>query len=264
MRLDRNSGIPLHVQIRELVRLGIAQGTWRLGETLPAEDELARTLGVSRGTVRQALSRLVEEGLLVRHRRSGTQVVRVPAEAGLLLISPFRAIQAAGFRPRVQVLALEKRRPPRRVREAWGRGGSRAHRWAVFFDRVFWADREAVARGSSWVPAPRFEALLSMDLSTRAFLDVLARDFGVVITRIDERMELTGMSAENARVLGTSRGSPCLAVTLCQWSRGEPVEYAEFWLDPGKSRYLFTGLMDVHTAGGAVAHTGELRAAEVV
>ncbi len=246
MGLDRESGIPLHVQIRELIRLGIAQGTWRVGEIMPPEEELCAAFGVSRGTVRQALSRLAQEGLLVRHRRSGTEVVRSPANSGLLFISPYRAIQAAGKQPRVQVLRLAKRPTPHRVLAAWRKGGQRAaSRQAIHFDRLFCANGEPIARGSSWSPAPRFDRLLSVDLTARAFLDVLAREFGVVITRIDERMELTAMSAENARLLHGRRGAPCLAVTLCQWSRNEPVEYAEFWLDPAKSRYLVTGLLGI-------------------
>lgn len=264
VRLDRNSGIPLHVQIRELIRLGIAQGAWRVGETLPPEEELCRTLGVSRGTIRQALNRLVQEGLLVRQRRAGTRVVRGVTDAGLLFISPYRAIQAAGMDPKVQVLALERRRAPDRVLAAWAAGErarprpARTGRQAIYFDRVFWANGEPVARGSSWAPLPRFERLLTMDLTDRAFLDVLAREFGVVITRIDERMELTAMSAENARLLRGRRGAPCLAVTLCQWSRAEPVEYAEFWLDPAKSRFLLTGVLgiDARLARGPAAGVG--------
>lgn len=256
MRLDRDSGVPLHVQIRELIRLGITQGTWRVGETLPTEEELARAFRVSRGTVRQALSRLALDGLVTRHRRLGTVVARVPEEGGLVFVSPFRAIQAAGMVPRVQVLALEKRRTPKRVLEAWRQTSSSAYRWSVFFDRVFWAGQEPVARGSSWVPAHRFQRLTSMDLSRRAFLDVLAREFGVVITRIEERMELTTMSGENAELLGAPRGSPCLAVALAQWSRDEPVEYAEFWMHPVKSRYLLTGAMGVGPGGSSLLATG--------
>lgn len=253
MALDRDSGVPLYVQIRELIRLGISQGTWRVGEVLPTEEELAGALRVSRGTVRQALTRLVQEGLVVRQRRLGTRVVRVPEAGGLVFVSPFRAIQAAGMSPRVQVLALETRRTPQRVLRAWGAGaGARGYRWAVYFDRVFWAGQESVARGASWVPASRFGRLVNMDLSQRAFLEVLSREFGVIITRIDERMELTAMSPENARLLGTPTGSPCLAVTLCQWSRTEPVEFAQFWMDPRKSRYLFTGVMDIGTPGSGL------------
>lgn len=253
MRLNRDSGVPLHVQIRELIRLGITQGTWSVGETLPPEEELARALRVSRGTVRQALGRLAQEGLLVRHRRLGTQVVKSPEDGGLVFVSPFRAIQAAGMVPGVQVLALDKRRTPRRVLAAWG-GGTKGgpYGWSIFFDRVFWAGQERVARGRSWVPARRFGRLVSMNLSQRAFLEVLAREFGVVITRIDERMELTAMSSENAKLLASQRGSPCLSVTLCQWSRTEPVEYAEFWMDPKKSRYLFTGLIDVQASSAGL------------
>jgi len=247
-QLDRESGVPLHVQVRELIRLGVAQGRWRVGETLPTEDELCATFGVSRGTVRQALSHLVQDGLLVRRRRSGTRVVRGAVHSGLLFVSPYRAIRAAGMHPRVVVLGLERRRAPARVVGAWSAGSQPGpDRRAVYFDRVFLADGKPVARGTSWVPAARFGSLVTMDLTDRAFLDILAREFGVVITRIDERMELTVMSAENSRLLRVKRGAPCLAVTLCQWSRTEPVEYAEFWLDPAKSQYLLTGLIGMES-----------------
>ncbi|MDR7419489.1 MAG: GntR family transcriptional regulator, partial [Armatimonadota bacterium] len=145
MRLDRSSGVPLHVQIRERIRLGIAQGTWAVGDTLPSEEDLCARLGVSRGTVRQALGRLTQEGLLVRHRHKGTIVARGVESQGLIFVSPYRAIQAAGMQPRVAVLARALRPTPRRVAAAWNsRGRSARVRLspAVYFDRVFSANGE--------------------------------------------------------------------------------------------------------------------------
>jgi GntR family transcriptional regulator len=254
VRLDRDSGVPLHVQIRERIRLGVAQGTWVVGDTLPSEDELCSRLGVSRGTVRQALGRLTQEGLLVRHRHKGTVVARGVESQGLIFVSPYRAIQAAGMQPSVSVLVQAEQPIPRRVAAAWRRRGAAVRRQlspVIYFDRVFSANGEPIARASSWVPASRFERLLKMDLTGRAFLDILAHEFGVVITRVEERMELTTMAPADASLLGSRPGTPCLAMSVVQWSGDEPVEYAEFWLDPDKSRFLITGLLAVGHPPGA-------------
>ncbi|MEW6047493.1 MAG: GntR family transcriptional regulator [Bacillota bacterium] len=245
LRLDRQSGVPLYLQIEERIRLGIAQGVWRVGDLLPPEEELCRKLGVSRGPVRQALGRLVQDGIIVRDRRRGTRVVRGIRSHGLILVSPYRAIEVAGLTPTITILAREIRPVPRAVAARWKQGGRsiRQPRQAVFFERVFNANGEPVAHACSWLPADRFIGLATADLTGAPLLDILAQEYEVVITRLEETMELTTMSARNAELLGVHPGSPCLAVTLCQWAGDQPVEYAEFWLTPAKSRFLITGLL---------------------
>ena len=63
-----------YVQIAERIRGEIASGQYSSGARIPAENELARMLDVSRPTVRQALDLLAREGLLVRVKGSGTFV----------------------------------------------------------------------------------------------------------------------------------------------------------------------------------------------
>jgi len=65
---------PLYEQVRERVMNLILDGTWPEGHILPAETELARKLGVSYGTARQALQILTKEGVLLRKPRIGTVV----------------------------------------------------------------------------------------------------------------------------------------------------------------------------------------------
>jgi methanogenic corrinoid protein MtbC1 len=72
--LDRASAIPLHYQLATILRTAIAHGRLRAGRQLPAEKELAVQLGLARGTVRQAIDRLVREGLLLRRHGWGTFV----------------------------------------------------------------------------------------------------------------------------------------------------------------------------------------------
>src|SRR6266568_2424954 len=73
--LDRNSPIPLYFQIAENLKQAIEDGTLKPGERLDNELDLTERLGVSRPTVRQAVQRLVEQGLVVRRRGLGTVVV---------------------------------------------------------------------------------------------------------------------------------------------------------------------------------------------
>ncbi|MGB9586234.1 MAG: GntR family transcriptional regulator, partial [Anaerolineales bacterium] len=72
--INRNSPIPYYYQIEEWIRQQIAHGELKPGDLLESEMEMAQKLGVSRITVRQALSDLTEQGLLVRKRALGTFV----------------------------------------------------------------------------------------------------------------------------------------------------------------------------------------------
>ena len=60
--LDRNSPVPLYVQIEDFIRHEIAIGAWKPGERIPSEAALNTALGVSRMTVRGVLNGLVDDG----------------------------------------------------------------------------------------------------------------------------------------------------------------------------------------------------------
>lgn len=72
--LDRASPLPLHVQLEQALRDQILEGHWRPGDLVPGEPDLCREFGVSRTVVRQALTHLTYEGLVVRERGRGTFV----------------------------------------------------------------------------------------------------------------------------------------------------------------------------------------------
>ena len=74
MKLDHKSHIPLHVQAEELLRTLISDPQYASGKLIPNELDLARQLAISRTTIRQALNKLVYEGLLIRKKGIGTRV----------------------------------------------------------------------------------------------------------------------------------------------------------------------------------------------
>ena len=72
--IDHKSPVPLHIQAEALLREIIDETEYQNGKILPNEVELAKQLAISRTTLRQAINKLVFEGLLIRKKRIGTKV----------------------------------------------------------------------------------------------------------------------------------------------------------------------------------------------
>jgi GntR family transcriptional regulator len=143
MRLAKSSPspVPLYFKVMTDIRDDILSGEWRAGSQLPGELDLARRLGVSVITVRQALADLTREGLVRRERARGTFVtwsgpVKQPINleieaANLVRINPegtsFKVLRIDRETPTVELageFALgsgEKIMKITRVRMAYGR-----------------------------------------------------------------------------------------------------------------------------------------------
>jgi GntR family transcriptional regulator len=76
LRIVKDSPVPYHAQLREILAAAIDAGRWRPGELLPSEAELKSTYGISRTVIRQALDALSNEGRIRRIKGKGTVVLK--------------------------------------------------------------------------------------------------------------------------------------------------------------------------------------------
>lgn len=76
LEVNHNSSTPLHMQAEKLIRELAARKEYQEGKILPSEMELSQQLGISRNTLRHAILKLVNEGLLYRKKGFGTKVSR--------------------------------------------------------------------------------------------------------------------------------------------------------------------------------------------
>lgn len=76
LSIDHKSPIPLYIQVEQLLREMIKKQEYQKGKLLPKEVDLAKELGISRNTLRQAINKLVYEGLLHRKKGVGTKVIK--------------------------------------------------------------------------------------------------------------------------------------------------------------------------------------------
>lgn len=74
--IARQSPIPYHHQLFEILRDTIHGGIWPPGAMIPSEAQLAETYGISRTVIRSAVQRLTADRLVERIRGRGTVVLR--------------------------------------------------------------------------------------------------------------------------------------------------------------------------------------------
>ena len=108
-------------QVKHHVLERIGAGTLRAGERVPSENELVRSLAVSRMTANRALKELTAEGVLVRIAGVGTFVAEQRVHAHPLEVRNIAdEIRARGHEYRVKVLALTQMGATRELAERFG------------------------------------------------------------------------------------------------------------------------------------------------
>lgn len=79
---------PLHISIAERLRAMIASDAFREGDRLPAEPLLAKQMGVSRATLREAVKQLESEHMVRRVHGSGTFILAKQRAVSIALTIP--------------------------------------------------------------------------------------------------------------------------------------------------------------------------------
>lgn len=95
-------GVSLYYQVETYIRTKIESGEWPSGFKLPTETELCQYFGVSRTTIRQAVNKMVEGGLLMRKQGSGTYVTQPAYSRNRLSTQPSDSVCKYIYMPILQ------------------------------------------------------------------------------------------------------------------------------------------------------------------
>jgi GntR family transcriptional regulator len=220
--VDRSSPMPLWAQV--LSDLSDRLGVGEFDERFPTDQELVDTYGVSRQTVREAVRRLVDDGVLARERGRGTRVRTVEFEhtAGTLE-GLFHQVEAQGATQTSIVRVCEETTDTgiaRRLTLPAGAG-------LVHIERLRLADEEPLALDRSWLPARVARRLLEASLTHAGLYDELARLCEVTIDGGSERVRPVIPTARERRALGIGSGVAAFAIERLVYSQGTPVEWRQ-------------------------------------
>jgi GntR family transcriptional regulator len=179
------------------------------GGALPGEVDLAQEYGTSRVTVRRALDRLRQEGLVVARRGTGWFVAVDPVRQPLGRVTTVEAaVEAAGGRPSRVVRAFGFVVAPPDVARALDltRGSE-----VLCVERVNLADDEPFALVTSWVRADLGADLSRADIERAPFYDLLPVR-GVELGTVHQTITAEIATPDHAKVLSVAAGDPLLLV----------------------------------------------------
>ena len=215
---------PLYRQIKGLIIQRLQAGTWKAGEAIPSEMELAASFGVSQGTVRKAIDELAAENLLVRRQGKGTFVAthaEQKQQYRFLRLMPDEDQDPGLGR---QLLDCRRQRAPAWIaRQLQMRAGDAM----VEVRRLLHSKGRPVVLDDIWLPGSLFKGLTTELLNQHRgpFYGLFESEFGVQMIRAQEKIRAVAADEEVAALLQVDVGAPLLSVERLSFTYGDrPVE----------------------------------------
>jgi len=84
IRIDEYSDVPIYMQIRNQIVMGISSGDLKPGEQLPTVRALALEIGINTMTVSKTYQLLKQEGYIMTDRKNGARVRDNIAKSGVI------------------------------------------------------------------------------------------------------------------------------------------------------------------------------------
>jgi len=218
---------PLYVQIQEYIADLILTGKLLPETKIQSEREFSEELGVSRMTVRKALTELVSEGLLERRHGSGTYVAkpRVTYESHEL-VNNIQAMHDRNIATASQLLEFSEVAASRRLAELLHiEIGHPLYRLVI----LRFANRVPVILERVFIPRALCPNLEEWDLEKNATIDLLVNIYGLKTSRISQNFEAVAAEETIAQQLRVEEAYPLLMLTriLYDTDQGNPVLYSQ-------------------------------------
>jgi GntR family transcriptional regulator len=195
--------VPLWLQLKHALR-DLASFDLQSGDRIPTEAELGAHYGLSRITVRQAVTSLVEEGLLHRHQGRGTFVREQRQD--LPLSDPDHFLATAFDRAPAGSVTLHEAGTVPCPDWVAARLGIVAEAPVHKIRRLLHRDGAPAAIRTGFVPAALAPDLLSLTLTDPTHL--LLERLGLAAQEAQERLEVIGADAWRAGLLGLPDRTP--------------------------------------------------------
>lgn len=216
--------LPAYMRIHNKIKDDIDQGIWKIGQRLPSERDLADDFEVSRMTLRQAITLLVEEGILARKVGSGTYVASTRIQEKMRVTTSFtEIIKAQGKQPSTKLISYTEDRPS--TKEC-AHLGLRSSDLVIRMERVRYADDVPVVYEVAVIPK-RFIADFAQEDITQHFFHTLTAH-GYKIGKSQQTIYARLATDKITNYLQLERGQAILGLTqISYFEDGQAFEYVK-------------------------------------
>jgi GntR family transcriptional regulator len=244
LKVDRR---PLSLQAYQLLLEMIENGTYQPGQQLPSEADLAKQLGISRPTLREALHKLEQDSIVVRKHGVGTFVSRhtLILESGLeVLESLDRQAHRLGLNTEVVYLTVSERPATEEEREALQLSADDPGS-VLDVDRVIAIEGKPVAYLKDVVPQVHLRREDLGDQFSGSVLDILLEQGAVQPVTSYAQISAEEAGGQVATKLGIPQGKALLKLVGQLYSYdGEMLDYSISYFIPGHFKFHVTRRVD--------------------
>lgn len=223
IRLMQNSSTPLYLQVKEIVVSRISNGKWQSGDLIPTEIELMKEFNVSRTTIRQAISILVQEGILEKRQGRGTTVKSLKLTGSLGRLTGFaEEILEKGYVPNSRLIKAEYRNDlfiEKKKLQVPDNGE------IVLINRLRFLNDEPIAIEKTTWTKEIGEILMAHDLNEAKYYQLLEEN-NVFLKNAKETISAINATSYEAELLGVSTGTALLQMTRLSYGVDDmPLEF---------------------------------------
>ena len=230
-RNDKAGKLPIYLQIAEQLSRDISAGLLAEGQRLPAERQMAKDHNVTVRTLRKALDRLTETGLLIRKQGSGNYIQKNENANSIYSFFRLERPQGGGL-PSARMLRVDSIKKPAALPNFGG--SSFAHR----FRRQRFLDNLPVAVEEIWLDQSCADKVNEAQVSQSLYKYYKER-LNVWIVRVEDWVGLSEVPQWANSLLAKAPGMRCGYIERYGWSQdNKKVEYSRTWYDADAARYV--------------------------
>ncbi|MCW8486443.1 GntR family transcriptional regulator [Streptococcus macedonicus] len=214
--------VQAYIRIHDAIKKEIDRGVWEIGQRLPSERDLADDYEVSRMTLRQAITLLVEEGILERRVGSGTYVASHRVQEKMRGTTSFTEIvRSQGKTPSSQLISYQRKLANETEIQQLQ---LKATDTVVRMERVRFADNVPLVFEVASIPEKLIQSFNQEDI-TEHFFQTLT-DNGYEIGKSQQTIYAKNASERVANYLKVPKNHAVLALTqVSYFTDGRPFEY---------------------------------------
>jgi GntR family transcriptional regulator len=222
IKLDKNIPIPLYYQLKKQILALIEKTAIQEGDMLPPENELCEVLNISRPTIRQALSELVNEGFLNRYKGKGTFVSNPKVEERFLskLETFNQEMRSKGLVPQTRVIKLEKLTGPHEANEKLRLPLDAP---LIYLSRLRLADGVPLVYVETFLPHEQYQKLMEVDFTVNSLYQSLERIYHVRVNRVRREIEAINARRREAELLQITQNKALILVRTLASSDDAPM-----------------------------------------
>lgn len=214
--------IPAYIKIHDAIKKQIDEGAWKIGKRLPSERDLADEYNVSRMTLRQAMTLLVEEGILERHVGSGTYVASHRVQEKMRGTTSFTEIvRSQGKVPSSQLISYQRKLANKTEQQKLQ---LKETEYVIRMERIRYANHIPLVFEVASIPEKLIQTFKREEI-TEHFFQTLTNN-GYNIGKSQQTIYAKNASERVANYLKIAKNHAVLALTqISYFVDGQPFEY---------------------------------------